>query len=314
VRLRWLAPDERLDRPDLGRPRLEGAVEDGPALWTAYVPAGWRAVGPAGAPGLGAGATRAAAVDLYRAAAQLRITEALDGDAPGRGAAQKRFDLDWCRAERALAAGADRGSPAGPEGQGLADWLQELQARNQARTGAAALAAVSAVLGLMQPDGQPWGALGSVAAAETRTKAGAAYAAPPAGGAGAGREPFPEWGTPLSWRAAPDAPAPRLRLDSLAGRRTRAALAASGQWLGLLAAAFFLSLAPPLLARVRLFWPEQVAALGALGWYLAGPTAVVLGLLLLAVAGRLFHLGRGLRRLFPHRPAAPAPGNSASAS
>jgi hypothetical protein len=293
VRLRWLEPDERLDRPDLGRPRLEGAAEDGPALWTAYVPAGWVAVGNAGALDLGTAATRAAAVALYRAAAQLRIAEALAGDPPGRGAAaqlsaaQKRFYLDWCHAERALEAGADRGA-AGPEGQSLADWLHELQARNRELARSRGFEDVRAE-------------------AEHQARTGATYAAPPAGGAGAGRAPFPEQGTPLSWRAAPDAPAPRLRLDSLEGRETRAALAASGQWLGLLAAAWFLSLAPHLLARVRLFWPEQVAALGALGWYLAGPTAVVLGLLLLAAAGRLFYLGRGLRRLLPHHRAAPAP-------
>src|SRR5205807_2613407 len=91
----------------------------------------------------------------------------------------------------------------------------------------------------------------------------------------------------------------------------RAALAASGQWLGLLAAVWFLAWSPLLLGWARAFWPELLALAGAAGWSLAGPTFVVLFLVLLGAVGRLLLAGQWLRRRL-HR-ADPRPSAAGSA-
>jgi hypothetical protein len=113
----------------------------------------------------------------------------------------------------------------------------------------------------------------------------------------------------LTWQARPGESAPRLRLGSEESRAATHALIASGPWLVLLTAVWALSLSPFLLGWVRLFWPEPFTLLGALGWYVAGPTVVVLLLLALGVGGRVFHLGRGVRRFLRRR--IPAPASSA---
>jgi hypothetical protein len=64
---------------------------------------------------------------------------------------------------------------------------------------------------------------------------------------------------------------------------------------------------PFLSARLRLLWPEQIVLLGAFGWYLAGPSSLVLGLLFLAVLGRVFLLISGLRSLIHNRRAKSEP-------
>src|SRR5205085_7619007 len=101
-------------------------------------------------------------------------------------------------------------------------------------------------------------------------------------------------------------------LASEQGRRVRAALAASGQWLGLLAAVWFLAWSPLLLAWSRRVWPELTALAGVAGWSLAGPTFVVLFLVVLGVAGRLLLAGQWLRRLL--RRQAPRPSTAAGSA
>jgi hypothetical protein len=277
-------PPEPLARPNLDRPRLVGA-EDGPALWTAYLPPGYRVTADAGARTLGGGEARAAALDLYRAEAQLRVSEALaehpreSGAQRALAAAQQRFYLHWKHAERALRSGS--AGTAGPGGRPLGPWLQALQTRDRelaARHGFEA----------------------ERAEAEKQAQKGEAPAEGPARSAGPA---LPEEGTALSWESEPGGAAPRPELASEQGRRVRAALASSGQWLGLLAAAWFLAWSPFLLARARAVWPELLALVGVAGWSLAGPTFVVLFLVVLGAVGRLLLAGQWLRRRLP-RPAA----------
>jgi hypothetical protein len=283
-------PPEPLDRPNLDRPRL-GGVAEGPALWTAYVPPGYRVAG-GGARDLGAGEGRAAALDLYRAEAQLHVSEALaehprEGGGPRPlAAAQQRFYLHWRHAERAL-----RGGAAGVTGgRPLGVWLQELQARNQEL-------ARQRVFEKERAE------------ADRQAQKGEAPADGPARAVG---PDLPGEGTPRSWGADHGGEAPRPELESEQGRRVRAALAASGQWLGLLAAVWFLAWSPFLLARARLVWPELIALAGVAGWSLAGPTFVVLLLVVLGVTGRLLLTGQWLRRLL-HRQA-PRPSTAGGGS
>jgi hypothetical protein len=49
---------------------------------------------------------------------------------------------------------------------------------------------------------------------------------------------------------------------------------------------------------LRRFWPEQLAALGGLGWYVAGPTLVVVVLLSLCAVARLWLAWEGLSGLW----------------
>jgi hypothetical protein len=294
-------PPEPLTRPGLDRPRLLGAA-GGPALWTAYLPPGYRLTAGAGARDLGRGEARAAALALYRAEAQLRVSQALaeqPRDAGGTrqlAAAQQRFYLHWRQAERALRSGAAAGVP-GDGGRSLGVWLADLQAENQELARRHGFEEVRAEADRQAQKGE--------APAE-------GPAAPAAGRVEAAGPALPEEGTPLSWEAGPGDEAPRPELAPEQGRRVRAALAASGQWLGLLAAAWLLAWSPFLLARARAFWPELLALAGAAGWSLAGPTSVVLFLVVLGVAGRLLLAGQWLRGRL--RRAAPRPSTAGGAA
>jgi hypothetical protein len=62
----------------------------------------------------------------------------------------------------------------------------------------------------------------------------------------------------------------------------------------------------PWAAKMRHFWPEQVAALAVGGWYLEGFSLLVLVLLLLAVVGRIWLVGSWLRVRRPTEAAASA--------
>jgi hypothetical protein len=295
VRLRWMYRDaEPLDRPNLAAPEVADARRDA-VLWTVLVPPGWEAAQSSPANRLGDGSAREGALALYRAEAQLRISQELskqgrEATAP-LAAAQQRFAA-YCRhARHALDMGANRGGVTGPAGQTLADWLNKLQADNRElaqHNGRDALWAdaerQAAAGGTIEPD----------LAADDES---VARFTDPSGKAG----PLSQRGTPISWGAGPNTPPPTLKLTSRQTQRTRYALAASGQWLGMLTVLWVLSFLPYLLSRLRLFWPEQVALLAVVGWHLAGLTLVVLGLLIVAVGGRLIWLTRRLRRLFRRR-------------
>jgi hypothetical protein len=286
VRLRWLYEEaESLDRPNLASPRVVDAIE-GPALWTVLVPAGWDAARNTAAHSLGTGATREGALALHRAEAQLRICQELcrqERDAATSAplaAAQRRF-ARYCRhARHALDAGGNFAGVTGPEGRTLADWLDKLQADNRLLANQNGFDAL-----VENPKSEK-----EVSDSDFGFRA----------------SDLRDDGTPISWQAQPGEGPPLLHLTARYHQQTRQALAASGQWLGVLVVVWLLSFVPLLLPRLRLFWPEQIALLGIIGWYLAGWTLVVLLLLLVAVCGRIFLLARGVRSLFRGRKKQPS--------
>jgi hypothetical protein len=299
VRLRWLYDPEpdSLERPNLERPRIEGAT-DGPAVWTVHVPAGYF---PDKDGGLAAGAARAAALDLHRAAAQTEVGAALAEMAREGGtvetaalaASQRRFYVLCRRAECALEHG-DHGE-TGPDNQNLTEWLQALYEKNRRLALARGYEAARAE-------------------AERQVRGGASFPDAPTPTDNSSRpsnnsrprttadEVLPERGTPFHAAVAPEGPAPRLELATAYGRRFRVALTESELLLSLLLAVTCLARFPVAVRVARHFWPEQMLLLGGLGWLLAGPTIVVLFLLLLGICGRFFALVRWARHGF-RRPA-----------
>jgi hypothetical protein len=267
VRLRWMYDSpEPLDRPNLTPPQLSGAVP-GPVLWTLIVPLGWQASleGVSGRQGTSRETERA----LWRADAQLRIRQDLarerqESVASADLAAQQRFDL-YCRlARRALDQYPDVGDSVGPQGQSLADWLEDLQAKNRilktdVRNPQSETPVSDSDVGMRMSDFEVVG------------------------------------GIPVFWQTLPDAKPWKLQLTPEERHQIRQALIASVEWLGALAVVWILSLLPFLRRRLHLFWPEQIALLGILGWHWAGLTSIVLGLLFMAACSRVFLLIRGLR-------------------
>lgn len=266
VRLRWMYEQpEPLDHPNLSPPQLAGAIA-GPTLWTVVVPPGWQA------PHAGAwtwqGRTREAARALCRADAQLRISQDLakqrsSETSAALATAQQRFALYCRQAQQALDAGADNSSGVGPQGRSLIDWLEELQAKNRV---------LKSEIRNLQSENRSLESEGEGQRVNVEERSG----------------------IPVSWQAPPGVGPPVFQLTSSASQQTRQALAASLEWLGILAVVWLLSLVPFLPAWLRLFWPEQIALLGAFGWRLAGLTSIVLGLLLIAGSSRLVLLIRGL--------------------
>lgn len=264
VRVRWMYErSEPLERPNFDRPRIVGAGE-GRSVWTLRVPAGWDVVAPSGPQGLGKGATRSAALDLFRAEAQFRALQSLGPS--GRDAqfeSGRRYFAGLCRhAGQALASGADGSLGAGPESESLTDWLEALKRAGDAlpprhRTPAEAV-----------PDEQPIPGLGCAT----------------------------DRGVPVSWQAAAGEVAPTPRLVLVAARSEQATQLAAGRWLGLVGLVWLVAMVGPLAALARRLWPEQAALVGAWGWYVAGPTALVAFLLLVGALGRAFLVGSALRQ------------------
>ncbi len=134
VRVRWRSEDgrETLEHPDLRLPLLEGA-DPGPTVWTLNVPPNWDVA--EGGPGLGAGASRRAALELYRASAQLALCRDLVRqqrvEEQALAEAQRRFARGCWLAELALKAGADALRRVSPVGLPLTEWLRQLRDQNQ---------------------------------------------------------------------------------------------------------------------------------------------------------------------------------------
>jgi hypothetical protein len=270
VRLRWLYdPPEPLVLPNLTAPQLAGAVK-GPTLWTVMVPPGWQ-TSFTGASGW-QGAAREAMLALGRADAQLRISQDLTKErrdnalSSALAVALQRFALFGRHAQKAL----DRDIEEGPQRQHLVEWLKDLQTR------------------------------GRLLKAEIRNpKSEADNGGADSGCRIAAFEKSVD--VPVSWQELPGAEPLTLQLISQQSRQLRQTIIASAQWLGVLAVVWILSLLPFLSARLHLFWPEQMALLGAVGWCLAGLTSIVLALLLAAVCSRIFLVIRGLRVLVRKR-------------
>jgi hypothetical protein len=308
VRLRWTyRGGETLERPNLDRPKLEGA-KDGPTVWTAYVPLGWRAMADGDRPWVG-GRERWASLDLARARALLAVSRDLAErlrEAPHLEWAlrladvQKRFYQDCRRVEQALEMG-----PGGLEGVG--EQLHRLREENRK------LAQIHRFEPVRE-DAEKEARAGKVSApalpGDDDGRLSGLGRGRAVGGEPAGR------GVPLSWQGRADEGPPGLRLAPAEERRAGVALVLSGQWLGLLALVWMVSLSAALCNGLRWLWPEQMLLLGVFGWQLAGPTAVTLFLVALGVSGRMLLLGQLVRRLV-HRPAPttrPAvPGSTTSA-
>jgi hypothetical protein len=306
VRLRWLyEKPETLDRPNLAPLDIVDARK-GPILWTVLVPPGWAPEQSTPSARLGMGAAREGALALYRAEAQLRISQELcqqdrvSAASTALAAAQRRFAL-YCRhARNALQLGADHGGVLGPEGQTLADWLQKLQTEDRELAGQNGFDAV-------RTDAERRSAAGETVALDLFAEDDSVarfLSSPSMAASGADPEnrrtsvrPLTQRGTPISWQGRPGTEPPDLYLTSRESQRTRQSLAVSGQWLGVLMVVWVLSFLPFLLARLRLFWPEQIALVAVIGWHLSGPTLIVLLLLLVAGGGRGILLLRGLRSL-----------------
>lgn len=300
VRLRWrYAEAEPLDRPNLGRVQAGGEAA-GPVLWTVAVPPGWEAAGGNLQAGAGADAARA----LYRAAALLAFSrqraEGGRGPAVAESLAAAQDDFYRCCRDAGHVldlAGAGAMVP-GPGGQGLREWLRELLAENREWASRAGWEEVRAAAERHAREGEP------PAARADRPASPAAGPAPPA------LDPT-DRGTPLFGQLTADSPPPQLRLGPAAQPWDAAFLLAGGQWLAVAAVVWGLTLFPTWAARLRPFWPEQIALLGLLGWHLAGPTLAVLFLLVLGAVGRLVVLASRAGGLF-HRPR-PKAGNTAQA-
>jgi hypothetical protein len=300
VRLRWrYAEAEPLDRPNLGRVQA-GGERAGPIIWTVAVPPGWEAVGGDLRPGAGADAARA----LYRAAALLAFSrqraEGGRGPAVAESLAAAQDDFyRYCRdAGHVLDLAGTGVSIPGPGGQGLREWLRELLAENREWASRAGWEEVRAEAERHAREGGP-------PAARTDGSAPSPAGPDPLSCAAADR------GTPLFGQLTADSPPPQLRLGRTAEPWGAAFLLAGGQWLAVAAVVWGLTMLPTWAARLRPFWPEQVALLGLLGWHLAGPTLAVLFLLVLAAIGRLVVLASRAGRLF-HRPR-PKAGSTAQA-
>jgi hypothetical protein len=289
VRLCWFFHDgvETLERPNLAPAKVEHAAA-GPTVGMLSLPAGWK-LDPEKADSPQPGAVQAAAQELTRADAQLRLSRALAEQGPGLAlaAAQRRFYLHCRRAEQALKV-ADGGGATGPGGVGLARWLQQLQDEDRD------LARKGRFEGLRDE-------------ADRAARAGTAM--PPAEGAesasrllgpGDGRAAvcvtLPDRGTPLYWRGDGAAAPPQVHLAPAEEG------GATWPWLAALAVVWLLSLPGFVRTAARLFKWELLGALGALGWWAVGPTPVVVGLLAAWLVGRALSLARALGRLAWRRP------------
>jgi hypothetical protein len=274
VRLHWTYARGREDRlsPNLANPRLEGAAGDAMTvgLWTLEVPLGFHA---ASRPANGDGATPASAVviELRRAEALVRLTEALvqtvrsrgDGLVEGGplvgelGDLQARLAQSLRAARKTLTQSLVPGT--GPRGQALAEWLLELEQQNEHLARDAGFETI-------------W----------SEAREAAAVSSPPtdplATMAGSDRT--------LYWHGVgTTAPDPRLSPD--AERQAWRSLAASGLLLAVLLMSWVLSFAPGMFGWARTFWPEQMVLLACLGWQTVGLNGVVVLLAAVGVSGRV---------------------------
>jgi hypothetical protein len=310
VRLRWAfdPQTEPLDRPLLRRPRLNGAA-DGPVVWTVHVPPAYAAaLGPEDGRGR-AVPSSPALLDLARAEAQYRLTEALaarpgPAPAPALALAQRRF-YQFCRyAEAGRVLTGPGAGPANLQGQGFDDWLQELKDKDRGLAHRHRFEELRARAEREAAEAGP-SAVEPAAPDEMPELAGVGLVRAP----GPRGDALPERGTPLRWLSGPSADAPRLTLRSLGEQQARRAAGASLLLVMLLVLVWALAQFPGVLAWVRAFWPEQVALLGCVAWQTYGPALPLLFLIVLGVTARLLFLGRRLLALLHRPPPEPSRGS-----
>jgi hypothetical protein len=123
-------------------------------------------------------------------------------------------------------------------------------------------------------------------------------------------ELLPQPGTATYWLTPLPSSIPQLTLVDLHGQQTRRAALESWLLVGALLGGWFLSFFAGVVARIKFFWPEQMAGLGILGWGLFGLNWVSIFLVLVGISGRLLILGGGLIRRLQRAKPAPAPEGS----
>lgn len=273
VRLSWKYHDDR-DQPE--EPRMAvpvwEATEDSSLLWTVLAPSGWT-VAESRENWFTPGQQEAARHFLAQAEAELKISALLveqSGEQTERELekAQDRFHRAWFRAGELLVSSG--GEPADP---GLRQQLADLRERNRA---------LAAGHGFEQVSKQ---------AEDRARRTDRQTLHNPL------RVPFTR-GIPWYSRTLPPGIQPTVRLTPRNDQGFGERLSRSTQWVIVVAVLWLLSYLPALIGRLRVLVPEQVALLGTLGWFLVGPTPVVLTLLLIWVCVRLLHLVRGLRWLW----------------
>jgi hypothetical protein len=291
VRLRWRYDEkaESLDNPILQIPTIEGAI-DGPAVWTVYVPAGFEMhVKSPNAPRPGPG--RAATVALYRAEAQLRLSEALaeaarEGVTAPLAVAQQRFYAFCRQADQALQLIGEEATELAPAGMSLSRWQRSLLDDNrklardrdfdEARSEAERRSDTSGAAPRTIPESDEPAMLSGLAPPRIRG-------------------PLPDAGTPVYSGSAESAAAPSIAIRPLEVTSSLRALADSVILLLIVACAAAVALLPGLRIRVAAFWPEPLLLFGLLLWYRTGLTAVAALFLLLGASGRLLTLTDAVR-------------------
>jgi hypothetical protein len=310
LRLRWVYDSaDRLDRPNLAQPTVVDAVA-GPSLWTVMVPPGWEVERSDSAISLGSGAMREAALALHRAEVQLRISQDLCRQRRDRAQSQalvisaRRFADATRHARQVLEVAGQRSEAEGSQGAHFVAWLTRLQAEYRELVNQNDLEQP----GLESAAQKERPREGTSAGADENNSEHRTYAPRGWNTSALGK------GTPLSWQAQPGEGPLVLQLASRESEQQRQALVHSGLWLGGLVVVWILSFVPFLRTRLCRFWPEQIALIGLLGWYLAGLTTVVVFLIFVGLLGRLSLLIRGLRSLLVARHKEPSTITSGSAN
>jgi hypothetical protein len=254
LRIRWTYEHDResVDRPNLALPQLDG-MADGPAQWTAHVPAGYHA----SSVGKTAAGASAVELDLRRADAMFRLSGLL--------AEQSRNQVDVTGQLAAVQEGFYR-------------YGHRVDLRRDQQTGARMDELRAHNLQLARAHGfEPLRKQ-----AEERSRSSVS--------AGEGDRitlAFPaERGTPTYWRAENTQQIPSLRLASPHAQSEYRAREGTLLLVVVLGVIVLFVWFPRLGAAARLFWPETMMLAGCAAWQFIGPGWLGVFLVLLGVIGR----------------------------
>jgi hypothetical protein len=250
IAVRWTYEGnaERIERPNLALPRLDGTV-DGPAQWTVHIPPGYRA----------ASATSSTApleLDLARADAMTRLSATL--------LEQSR---DQIRLPRQLA----------PLQELFYRYGHNIDLQQDDRTGGKIGELRTRNVQLAK----------SYAFEPLRKQAEQRALTQPTEGVVNTMILGGERGTPTYWQGNDADKPPSLRLTSQATQNERQARDLTMVLAGLFTAIILILWVPRLNALARLFWPEELILLGCAGWRLLGPSWFFVFLILIGAIGRI---------------------------
>jgi hypothetical protein len=281
LRLAWtFDDDEPFERPRLESLKMEG-VDEFPTLWTVRTPDGYQmaSASPDAEP------SSAAVHELRRAEAQLQMCTLLAERIPTSGAEAVRPQLlatqeRFYRACHLARFEADT-TPS------VERQRQDLLSRNRL---------------LAQEHGLE--ALRSQVEKDVRD-----HPAVPGPGTDRRRargEVLPQPGTATYWLTSLPSATPHLMLVDLHDQRTRRATFESGLFAGILLGGWILSFFATAVARIRFFWPEQMAGLGIVSAGFFGLNWVSIFLVLVGVTGRFLVLSGWFLRWLQRTKPAPA--------